>query len=467
MLPLISSRLDASKSQTGKPAPLRRKYFFSRSRTDIVLLMLDVITVAVGLIAFAESLAAALAGAAIVVVMVEISGNYRSHITLSALNDVPRLAAISIVAAFVVTVSFEFDAQIQRALLLSLYVFAILFVVRLAYYAIRRRRRRRSPKSRSRTAIVGGGVVAAELVESIAEFPELGLEPIVIVDTDPMFGTEHLQVPVISGRPLREIVETEEIDTVIVAFRNVPDSTLVSPLRECDGLDCEIFIVPRLFEFVHLNSDMDRIHTVPLIRVRRHIYRTWYWRCKRLFDIAISAGALLALSPLLIVTALAVKLTDIGSPVIFSQVRVGRNGEEFTLYKFRSMRPIAPSQSDKDWNPNKANRVNVVGKVIRKTSIDELPQLWNVVRGDMSLVGPRPERPHFVDQFKDSVPSYRDRHRVNVGLTGWAAIHGLRGDTSIDDRAIYDNFYIENWSVWLDIKIIILTLRAVVGGTGS
>ena len=467
MLPLISSRLDASKSQTGKPAPSRRKYFFSRSRTDVLLLVLDFVAVAAGLIAFSESVAAALAGAALIAVMIEISGNYRSQITLSALNVMPRLAAISIIAAFVVTVAFEFDAQIQRALLLSVYVFTILFVVRLVYYAIRRRRRRRSPHSRSRTAIVGGGVVAAELVESIAEFPELGLEPIVVVDTDPMFGTDHLQVPVISGRPLRHIVETEQIDTVIVAFRNVPDSTLVSPLRECDGLDCEIFIVPRLFEFVHLNSDMDRIHTVPLIKVRRHIYRTWYWHCKRLFDFASAAGALLVLSPLLAVTALAVKLSDVSSPIIFSQVRVGRNGEEFTLYKFRSMRPIASSESDKDWNPNKTSRVNLVGKLIRKTSIDELPQLWNVVRGDMSLVGPRPERPHFVDQFKDSVPSYRDRHRVNVGLTGWAAIHGLRGDTSIDDRALYDNFYIENWSVWLDIKIIILTLRAVVGGTGS
>ena len=429
--------------------------------------MLDFAAVIIGLVVISESLTVVVLGPVIAVAMIELSGNYRARITLSALNDLPRLAATSFVATFAVTALFEIDAEVQRVVLLSLYVFAILFAIRTFYYALRRRRRRSSVKIRSRTVIVGGGVVAAELMESIAKFPELGMEPVAVVDSDPLFGTEHLQVPVYSGRALREIVEAENIESVIVAFRNEPDSTLVSALRECDRLDCEIFLVPRLFEFVHLTSDMDRIHTIPLIRVRRNIYRTWFWHFKRVFDFTSSLLALLAFSPILGTTALAVYLSDRSAPIIFSQVRIGRNGEEFTLFKFRSMRPVAATTSDKDWNPDKDNRVNFVGRLIRKTSIDELPQLWNVLRGDMSLVGPRPERPHFVEQFKDSIPSYRDRHRVNVGLTGWAAINGLRGDTSIRDRALYDNFYIENWSVWLDIKIIILTLRAVVRGTGS
>jgi lipopolysaccharide/colanic/teichoic acid biosynthesis glycosyltransferase len=195
--------------------------------------------------------------------------------------------------------------------------------------------------------------------------------------------------------------------------------------------------------------------------------RTWYWPFKRVFDVAVSATALLLLSPLLAVTALAVWIPDRHAPIIFRQHRIGRNGAQFTLYKFRSMRPAPPDDSDTSWNAQVTSRVSTVGKLIRKSSIDELPQLWNVVKGDMSLVGPRPERPHFVEQFQDSVPSYRARHRMKAGLTGWAAIHGLRGDTSIDDRAMYDNFYIENWSVWLDIRIIILTVGAVIRGTGS
>ncbi len=131
------------------------------------------------------------------------------------------------------------------------------------------------------------------------------------------------------------------------------------------------------------------------------------------------------------------------------------------------MRPVASTTSDSEWQPSQRDRIGPVGRFIRKTSLDELPQLWNVFRGDMSIVGPRPERPHFVEQFESSVPSYRDRHRVPAGLTGWAAINGLRGDTSITDRAIYDNFYIENWSVWLDIKIIVRTVGTVLRGTGG
>ncbi|MCY1658658.1 sugar transferase [Dietzia sp. SL131] len=129
------------------------------------------------------------------------------------------------------------------------------------------------------------------------------------------------------------------------------------------------------------------------------------------------------------------------------------------------MRPVDAEASDTAWHPE--DRISPLGRFLRTTSIDELPQLWNVVRGDMSLVGPRPERPHFVEQFAQTVPSYGDRHRVTAGLTGWAAVNGLRGDTSITDRALYDNFYIQNWSIWLDIKVLLLTVRAVVARTGA
>ncbi|MFN3599986.1 MAG: sugar transferase [Dietzia sp.] len=428
-----------------------------------MLALIDTVALVAVMFVLLDSVSGAVAAALAVVLTVELSGNYRSLITLSVLNDVPRLAGASLVSALVVEFAAGGDDPIRHLVVMAACIVASLVTIRALYYTVIRRRRL-SPAARRRTVIVGGGLVASELLDSIHRFPELGLEPVAVIDSDPLLGSDRLPVPVLD-RPLRDVVEEMDVQTVIVAFRNRPDSSLVSPLRQCDQLDCEIFLVPRLFEFVHLNSDMDRIHTIPLIRVRRHIYRTWYWQTKRVFDVSVAGSALILLSPLLVLTALAVSVSDRGAPILFRQIRVGRDGREFTLYKFRSMRPVAATASDIDWHPE--DRIGPIGHFIRKTSIDELPQLWNVVRGDMSLVGPRPERPHFVEQFARTVPSYGDRHRVTVGLTGWAAIHGLRGDTSIGDRALYDNFYIQNWSVWLDIKILLLTVKAVVAGAGS
>lgn len=443
--------------------PRRRHLRFSRRRADLALAVLDTVALTTVMVALVDTLMGAVVAALAVVLAVELSGNYRSLLTLSALNDVPRLAATALIGSLVVEFARGGDDSIRQLLLMAVCILASLVVVRSLYYAVIRRRRL-SPAARRRTVIVGGGLVASELLASMHRFPELGLEPVAVIDADPLLDADRLSVPILDS-PLREVVAALDVQTVIVAFRNRPDSSLVSALRQCDQLDCEIFLVPRLFEFVHMNSDMDRVHNIPLIRVRRHIYRTWYWQFKRVFDFSVAGTALVLLSPLLALTALTVSLSDRGGPILFRQVRVGRGGREFLLYKFRSMRPVDPGHSDTDWHPE--DRIGPVGRFLRATSIDELPQLWNVVRGDMSLVGPRPERPHFVDQFTRTVPSYGDRHRVTVGLTGWAAIHGLRGDTSIGDRALYDNFYIQNWSVWLDIKILLLTVRAVVARTGS
>lgn len=445
-------------------SPPRRHLRFSRRRADFHLALLDMLMFTAVMFALLDTVLGAVAAALAVVLTVELSGNYRSLLTLSALNDAPRLAVAALVGSLAVEFARGGNDPIRDLLEMTVFIFAALFAIRALYYAVLRRRRRQFPAARRRTVIVGGGLVASQLLDSIHQFPELGLEPVAVIDADPLLGADRLPVPILD-RPLRDVVMELDVQTVIVAFRNRPDSSLVSPLRQCDQLDCEIFLVPRLFEFVHLNSDMDRIHTIPLIRVRRHIYRTWYWQSKRVFDVAVAGIALILLSPLLALSALAVSLSGRGAPILFRQVRVGRDGREFLLYKFRSMRPVETGTSDTDWHPE--DRIGPVGRFLRKTSIDELPQLWNVVRGDMSLVGPRPERPHFVDQFTRTVPSYGDRHRVTVGLTGWAAIHGLRGDTSIGDRALYDNFYIQNWSVWLDIKILLLTVKAVVAGTGS
>jgi exopolysaccharide biosynthesis polyprenyl glycosylphosphotransferase len=211
---------------------------------------------------------------------------------------------------------------------------------------------------------------------------------------------------------------------------------------------------------------MDSIGDMPLVRLRRAAYRTGAWYLKRGFDALAAALAILVLSPLLLVCALAVRVEG-GPGVIFRQQRVGRDGQLFWLLKFRSMRPVDDTESQTNWNIAQDDRLGPVGRFLRKSSIDELPQLFNILRGDMSFVGPRPERPHFVEQFGALYSGYEARHRVPSGLTGWAQIHGLRGDTSIDERARFDNFYIENWSLWLDLKILLRTVVSVFTSPGA
>ena len=182
---------------------------------------------------------------------------------------------------------------------------------------------------------------------------------------------------------------------------------------------------------------------------------------KRAIDVAGAGAGLLMLAPVLLACALAVRLESNRAKVIFRQERVGQGGRPFTIMKFRSLTPSSDLESQVRWNINNDARVGRIGKLLRNSSLDELPQLINVLRGDMSLVGPRPERPFFVEQFRRTYAGYGDRHRMPVGLTGWAQIHGLRGDTSIEDRVRFDNYYIENWSLGLDLKIMARTVGSM------
>jgi exopolysaccharide biosynthesis polyprenyl glycosylphosphotransferase len=188
------------------------------------------------------------------------------------------------------------------------------------------------------------------------------------------------------------------------------------------------------------------------------------WRTKRVFDLILGSVLVIACAPVFAVAALAVRLSSPG-PIFFKQKRIGQRGEVFELLKFRTL--YVNEDADTTWNVGRDERRTKVGRLMRTLSIDELPQLVNVLRGEMSLVGPRPERPFFVDQFRVAVPGYDDRHRVPAGMTGWAQVHGLRGDTSIKDRAVFDNQYVENWSLWRDLVILVRTVGTVVNGGGN
>jgi len=278
---------------------------------------------------------------------------------------------------------------------------------------------------------------------------------------------EPFPVPLLGGYDrLAPLIREHSVRDVIVAFGGVREADLVDILRTCDRLEVEVFLVPRLFELHNANRYSDEVRGVPLIRVRRAVFRSPWWKVKRVVDVVVAGAALVILSPVLAACAIAVRYEG-GPGIIFRQERVGADGRPFQVLKFRSLKPVDETESQTNWNIKHDDRLGPVGKFLRASSLDELPQLWNIVRGDMSLVGPRPERPHFVDQFAENIPRYTARHRVPAGLTGWAQANGLRGDTSIEERARFDNYYIENWSPWLDVKIVLKTVSQVVRRQGG
>jgi lipopolysaccharide/colanic/teichoic acid biosynthesis glycosyltransferase len=239
-----------------------------------------------------------------------------------------------------------------------------------------------------------------------------------------------------------------------------------------------VSVLPRLFESVTDEIGLERLGAMPLLSFHPTDPGGWQFAIKYGGDRIVALLAIIMLSPLLIGAGLAT-LISLGRPIIFKQGRVGLDGREFDLYKFRAMRAPMPGEAEKaDLDDRLAlglapggvegkDRRSRVGSFLRKSAIDELPQLFNVVRGDMSLVGPRPERPSFVSLFDESVYRYADRHRVKSGITGWAQVHGLRGDTSIADRVEWDNYYIENRSLWLDLKIVVTTIPALIRDWGE
>lgn len=319
---------------------------------------------------------------------------------------------------------------------------------------------RRRGISKHHTVLIGGGPLAAELARILAQHPEYGLTVDGFVD-DAEDAPAQRYVPRL-GRlaDLDMAVMATAADNLLVADGRFEEHVLIDAVRTRTCRHIGLLVVPRMHHFHTLTGMADHIGSIPIMRIRNPNLHGPARLVKRAFDITVALTALTVLAPVLAVAALAVRIEG-GPGVIFRQIRVGRDGKKFELLKFRSMRPADEQESETNWSVATDDRVGPVGRFLRCTSIDELPQLWNILRGDMTLVGPRPERPHFVEQFSTQFDRYAHRHRVQVGLTGFAQVSGLRGDTSIADRARYDNFYIENWSLWLDIKIILRTFREV------
>ncbi len=339
---------------------------------------------------------------------------------------------------------------------------------------------RRAGETTRRALIIGGGRVGMLTAKRLLDDPELGLRPVAFLDDDPLDAeAAPAGLPVLSSDgDFEKLAEQLRIDHAIIAFSRASHDELLALARSCWRLGITVSVVPRLFEIEGERVMTEYLGGLPLVEMRPSDPRGWQFRLKYAIDRVVAATVLTALSPVMLLIAAAVRVT-MGKPILFRQSRVGRDGHVFEMLKFRTMSDVPVGEADADWVHQQlgtatsidhaplSDRQTPVGNFLRRTSLDELPQLWNVLRGDMSLIGPRPERAHYVEHFEKRLYRYGDRHRVKSGLTGWAQVNGLRGKTDLRDRTEWDNHYIENWSLWLDLKIMFMTLGSLVRNTSE
>jgi exopolysaccharide biosynthesis polyprenyl glycosylphosphotransferase len=399
-------------------------------------------------------------------------GLYDWRVRLQILDDLRAVVTTTVLAiAAVLSVRVLLGrADDVAAQSIRLWAFAAMFLVvgRLALDRLRLETRRGGETAKP-TLIIGAGKIGHFVANRLLEHPEFGLRPVGFLDKEPLADPQSI-VPILGASwDLEQVVEEHGIEHVVVAFSTAPNEVLLRQIQRCERFGVGVSLVPRLFEYMTERVTIDHIGGLPLISARRAGPNGWEFAVKYALDRLVAGLLLLVALPFLAVVALCVALSA-GRPIFFRQTRVGLGGREFEIVKFRTMRHVPPDTPELDEVLMKniapggvegVDRRTGLGSIIRRISLDELPQLVNVLKGEMSLVGPRPERPHFVELFERTVPHYADRHRVKPGITGWAQIHGLRGKTSLTDRVEWDNYYVENWSIWLDLKIMLTTLFVV------
>ncbi len=409
-------------------------------------------------------------------------GLYRTRLRALVLDGLaPAVSAVSIAAMAVAAIGLLANGQIPtpsdwvRGWLLALLTLGVgRAALALAQWWARSRRLVGRP-----VLIVGAGMVGAQVARRLEDHPEYGLYPAGFLDDDPRPLAEvgGREVPVLgSTEDLDEVVRRTRTRNLIVAFSSIADAHVSRLVQHCQELGVEVSVVPRMFDTINNRVGYDTVGGLPLLSFTTVNPKGVQFALKHAFDWVFAAALLIVLCPVLALTALAVRLTSPG-PILFCQRRVGRDGKLFDLYKFRSMR-VGSAEHGLSGDDERAfdfmlggdtapggvegeDRRTPIGRFLRRTSLDELPQFFNVLRGEMSVIGPRPERPEFVELFRQDVTRYGDRHRVKSGITGWAQVHGLRGQTSLAERVEWDNYYIAHWSLALDLKILVLTFGAV------
>jgi exopolysaccharide biosynthesis polyprenyl glycosylphosphotransferase len=484
-----------------------------RPAVDCVLLCLAVVLALGGLDATLHAPAVQvplLALPALTMLLLYLRGLYRSRLRALILDGLaPVVSAVSVAAMLVAMLGVFANGRIPaQAAWVRAWLFALLAIGcgRVALALAQRAARSRGLIGRP-VLIVGAGLVGAQVARRLEAHPEYGLVPVGFLDDDPR------PLPEVGGRDVPVLGTAEDIDAVlaradvrnvIVAFSSVADERVSRLIQHCQERGIEVSVVPRMFDTINNRVGYDTIGGLPLMSFTSVNPRGLQFALKHAFDRVFAALLLLVLAPIMVLVALVVRLSSPG-PVFYRQRRVGRDGTLFDLYKFRSMHIDKLATGDRAQSELPATAVEVgeslaaarelstqplsgdditafefmlgadtapggvegtdrrtlIGRILRRTSLDELPQLFNVLRGEMSLIGPRPERPEFVELFRQDIVRYGDRHRVRSGITGWAQVHGLRGQTSLAERVEWDNYYIAHWSLSLDLKILALTFGAL------
>jgi exopolysaccharide biosynthesis polyprenyl glycosylphosphotransferase len=439
----------------------------------------------------------------LVMLLLYVRGLYRTRLRALVLDGVvPVMSAVSVAAMGVAMIGIFLNGEVpSQSSWVRAWAFALVAVgIGRVSLALAQRWGRSNRRVGKPVLIMGAGLVGSQVARRLESHPEYGLRPVGFLDDDPRSVAEvgGRDVPVLGTvEDLDEIVWRTGVGNLIVAFSSVADARVSRLIQRCQELGIEVSVVPRMFDTINNRVGYDTVGGLPLMSFSSVNPKGLQFALKHAFDRIFAVLLLLVLAPLIALTALVVRLSSPG-PILFRQRRVGRDGSVFDLYKFRSMRmePPAPrvdAALAMRMEPPPAPRVDAtleldeedaaesfipgadtapggveghdrrtrVGRFLRRTSLDELPQLFNVLRGDMSIIGPRPERPEFVELFGRDIARYGDRHRVKSGITGWAQVHGLRGQTSLAERVEWDNYYIAHWSLGLDMKILALTVVAL------
>ncbi|HLP57975.1 MAG TPA: undecaprenyl-phosphate glucose phosphotransferase [Candidatus Deferrimicrobium sp.] len=391
-------------------------------------------------------------------------GYYRVKLRRNRLDDLFLVVLNTIVTVFIVLFIFSYlksyrfvDFEVSHVYLLTYIPVAVffLFCFRLIIFNFFQRTILKK-NGISRVLIAGTNDLALMTAENLEKYAHFGIEIAGFLDSEKKERKEDIKV-LGDFDDLERVVKEYDISDLVIALPSSQYKTTMNLIEIANNLLIEIRVVPDIIQMASLRAGMEHIEGIPVINLGDIPLQGWQLFFKRAFDMTASLLGLIILAPVFFIVALLVKLTSRG-PVFYLQNRIGLDGEHFKMIKFRTMVTDAEKETGPIWSPRDDQRVTKVGRILRKFSIDELPQLINVLVGDMSLVGPRPERPELVEKFKYNIPKYMLRHSVKTGMTGWAQVHGLRGNTPLDKRIEFDIYYIQNWSFSLDLQIIWRTL---------
>lgn len=406
-----------------------------------------------------------------IIVMFYFSRLYHLKRAFSRFDQIRNLIGVVTLGSLLANGTIEFFLQntplevtYPRSLFFYVWIFSVVMTVigrelhRSFWVSLRKR-----GIARDNLLIVGEGRIARDITDKVRKSPDLGYNIVGIVSNGEQRG-RMLGFPFLgSYEEIPRLIDELEVEQVIVALSDTKRAKLVELITLCQRGQVDIKVYPDIFSYMAGDLNVEDLGGTPLLTVRDIALRGWKLSLKRALDLFGAGLGLIMLSPLMMMTVFLIRVESKGA-VFYSQVRMGLDGRPFPMIKFRSMRSDAES-SGRTWTVEDDPRVTRIGRFMRRTNWDEIPQLINVLLGHMSLVGPRPERPMYVQQFRGQIPRYMERHREKAGMTGWAQVNGLRGDTSISERTRFDLWYVENWSLWLDIKIIIRTVLQTITGS--